>query len=150
MPIEFISYQKGLEDFLAILHRAAFSGHKPWSADAFRELLALPINHLCVSYKGHAVSELEGFLIYSAFMDEAEIITFAVAPCLQGQGIGKKIMGSFLHEMKCLGIQSVFLEVAEKNHQAYGLYASYEFKVQAKRMNYYGQGNHAFLMKRLL
>lgn len=148
MTIRSVSYYEGLEVHLAQLHKAAFPPTEYWHSEAFRDLLRLPTHHLCVSY--NEVHGLQGFLLYSLVIDEVEIITFAVEPIWQGKGIGEQLMQYFLQEMKAQSVYSVFLEVAENNKKAYALYAKHKFEVVVKRLNYYNNGQNAFLMRRFL
>lgn len=145
MPVQFLTYYTGLEFPLALLHQAAFPEHEQWSVKAFKDLLHLPTSFLCVLFDD--IKGLQGFLLYSKIIDEAEIITFAVHPVCQGQGLGKQILHAFLQKMKTQNINSIFLEVEETNERAYLLYSHNQFKVTAKRLDYYGKGKNAYLMR---
>lgn len=144
MPIQIISAQAGIEYSLSWLHQAAFPEEKCWKPDDFKMLLALPTHFVCL-YRD-AETMVQGFLLYSKILDEAEIITFAVNPFFQGQGVGTAIMKGFLAAMKKEKIRSVFLEVAENNKKAYSLYRFFGFQTKTVRTDYYGKNKDAFLM----
>lgn len=70
---------------------------------------------------------------------EAELLTIAVHPDAQNQGVGRVLLSDFLSHTKTLAIQDVFLEVAEKNSAAIALYRNMGFVEVAKRAQYFQQ-----------
>lgn len=115
-------------DTLAALHAAAFITERPWSADEFHALIANPLTHLC-----HAP---DGFALWRGVAGEAELLTIAVHPKRQGQGVGKDLMARWMAEA-AQTCDTAFLEVASDNAAAIALYGRYGFEIAAKRAGYY-------------
>lgn len=121
---------------MAALHRASFTLPRPWSAVEFTEVLASPFSF--------ALSRPAGFLIGRVVVDEAEVLTIAVAPAMQRTGIGAELIAAFLSEARARGAARTFLEVAEGNLAAIGLYGRAGFKATGRRKGYY-HGNGVVL-----
>jgi len=66
-------------DALAAIHKAAFP-HDPWSRADLAGYMSDPAALL--------VARPEGFILLRIVLDEAEVLTFAVAPQAQGRGMG--------------------------------------------------------------
>jgi len=117
---------------LAIIHHGAFP--KPWPREAFTSLLKAPTAlGLLATQEQTAV----GFILAQAFNDEAEILTFAVLPSYQGQGVGTRLLSTLLRQLKAQGIKSLFLEVSVLNTAALALYEKQDFQPIAQRVNYF-------------
>ena len=82
-----------------------------------------------------------GFLLMSDLGDTAEVLTLAVLPEFQCQGIGSKLMQEMLSWAKNTHKQAIFLEVAADNTSALALYNKTGFVVSGKRPAYYKQGD---------
>lgn len=99
--------------------------------------------------KGGAVV---GFVLARVIADEAEILTVAVEPARQGQGIGRNLMDRLIGELLIDGVSSLFLEVNETNKSAIALYKRLGFTQVAMRENYYriatGEKFNALVMRR--
>ncbi|WP_299743875.1 ribosomal protein S18-alanine N-acetyltransferase [uncultured Tateyamaria sp.] len=115
-------------DTLAALHEAAFTRERPWSAQEFVDLLANPHTHLNTAP--------HGFALWRGIAAEAELLTIAVDPAHQGQGIGTKLMTSWMSEAATT-CASAFLEVASDNANAIALYTHQGFEIIATRPDYY-------------
>jgi ribosomal-protein-alanine N-acetyltransferase len=115
----------------AALHTAAFaaSGARGWSENEMQDLLARPSTTL-LTLPG-------GFLLTEIIDDEAEIITFAVDPARQGQGLGTALLDSFCNICRCRSVTRCILEVAENNTNAIRVYEIYNFKKISLRKNYF-------------
>ena len=129
---------------MAALHARAFVTPRPWSAAEIDALLSSP--HC------FALAEDGGFVMGRVIAGEAELLTIAVEPVLQGRGIGARLMLLFLHAAKRRGATSAFLEVAESNAPARGLYHRCDFIETGRRRGYYlglgGQRQDAIVMTR--
>lgn len=73
------------------------------------------------------------------FVDEetVELLLFAVAPGVRGQGLGRQLLSATTAAARNRGASTVFLEVRSSNHQALGLYESFGFVEIGKRPAYY-------------
>ena len=124
---------------LANLHQKCFP-HKPWSADDFADLK----NSGC-----EIIASQNGFIVWRATLDEAELITIGVAPDARRTGIAAAMMGIMEAELKKSGVKSVFLEVAENNTPARRLYEQNGYVQIGVRPKYY-DGIDAIMMKKEL
>ena len=118
---------------LAKLHDAAFSKDRAWSADEFRALLDSPYCHLSTANNG--------FALWRAIADEAELLTIATHPDHQRQGIATQLMEQWLHTAQD-SAGTAFLEVAADNAPAAGLYEQFGFEIVARRAGYYKRDSH--------
>jgi [ribosomal protein S18]-alanine N-acetyltransferase len=115
---------------LSALHARAFTTPRPWSEAEFVSLLADPLAFLLV--EGDA-----GFLLGRAVAGEAELLTVAVAPEARRLGIGRRLVSRFIYQARLRGAESAFLEVAEDNAAAKGLYLGAGFTEAGRRRGYY-------------
>lgn len=131
---------------MARLHRAAFVMPRPWSE---AEILDLLISSLCF-----AVGMEHGFVMGRVVAGEAELLTIAVEPLAQRQGIGHSLMGKFMAEIRARHADTAFLEVAETNPAALALYAKWGFAEVGRRRGYYhaqdGQTVDALVLSRVV
>ena len=129
---------------LARLHRAAFIRQRSWSAQEFDSLLAHPSTVL--------IRAGDGFGLIRIIAPEAELLTLAVAPSAQGQGLGKRLLDSLLTAAATFGASEMFLEVAADNAPALSLYRSTGFTRSGHRAGYFrypdGGRADAILMRR--
>lgn len=121
---------------LSAIHQAAFHGQsRGWSGD---EIISL-------ARTGHLITadEAAGFALISAVGDTAELLTIAVAPEQQGQGIGRVLLAKA--EAWAGGQQALimFLEVAADNAPALALYGKQGFKQIGRRKQYYKRSDSA-------
>ena len=114
---------------MARLHGAAFQTPRPWSQAEIADLLASPFCFV--------VAEPQGFVMGRVVAGEAELLTIAVDPPAQGQGVGTRLMRRFLEELDQRGAEQVFLEVAETNAPARALYTKAGFVITGRRPGYY-------------
>lgn len=127
---------------LAALHAEAFAA--PWSADTFAGLLAQP--------GVLAVNEPDGFILIRTVVDEAEILTLAVAPSARRHGLGRRLVEAAAVAAVQAGATRLFLEVADDNTAARGLYERTGFIPIGRRKAYYagadGSRTDAVVMSR--
>ena len=121
-------------DGLARIHARAMVVPRPWSAETFKGFLSAPGSVLAVSGPSFALGRV--------IADEAELLTLAVDPVFQRQGIGRLLTLAWLDSIAD-NAQSAFLEVAADNVAARALYASFGFAEVAKRSAYYARKNAA-------
>lgn len=113
---------------LAKLHAAAFTTDRPWSADEFAELIASPFAQL--------ITRPHGFALIRQIADEAELLTLAVDPAHQRQGIAHALLHDWLTPLAGRNV-TAFLEVGADNAPARALYARHGFAQIATRPGYY-------------
>ena len=81
--------------------------------------------------------ELLGYYVQMRVLDEAHLLTIAVRPDLQRQGLGKYLLGHALAQAKLLHCQSMLLELRISNQRAMQLYQTKGFMLVGRRKNYY-------------
>ncbi|QDO97223.1 tRNA (adenosine(37)-N6)-threonylcarbamoyltransferase complex dimerization subunit type 1 TsaB [Ferrovibrio terrae] len=137
---------------LAALHAEAFTGQSEelWTEKSLRELLAMPGALALLATQGGG--QPIGFILLRQAADEAEIITLAVQPQLRRLGVARRLLTVGLAKMTGRGAQQCFLEVADTNVAARGLYAAAGFVEVGRRPGYYrdatGGQRDAILMRR--
>lgn len=80
---------------------------------------------------------LQAFAWISVIAPEAELLTIAVSPKVQRQGLGRLLLTHILVRLKQQDIQQIFLEVRASNTAAQALYTSLGFTQFAQRAHYY-------------
>lgn len=106
----------------------------PWSAGAFRSVLARPDAVLLVAdaggeVVGHAAAWFAG--------DEGELADLAVRPAERGRGIGRRLVEEVRSVAVDRGVRDLYLQVRESNATARRLYASSGFRPVGRRRSYY-------------
>jgi ribosomal-protein-alanine N-acetyltransferase len=122
---------------LVAIHGEAFA--RPWSADDFRTLVsdrsvyALAIRRESMLGRRRML----GFVLVRAVADEAEILTIAVLPSVQGRGHGRRLMEEIRRRLYADRVRALFLEVDRDNAPAVRLYRSLGFEAIGERKGYY-------------
>ncbi|MGB7241188.1 MAG: ribosomal protein S18-alanine N-acetyltransferase [Sulfitobacter sp.] len=116
---------------MAAIHKAAFTSDRPWNAAEFSDLAKLPGTQ--------AVTHRFGFAMFRQVLDEVELLTLAVDPAVQRQGIARSLMVDWMAQAAQNGATSAFLEVAADNIAALSLYHSLGFQKIATRPDYYNR-----------
>ena len=124
-------------DDLANLHAKCFP-HKPWGAADFADLKKSGCE---------IIASQNGFVVYRATCDEAEIITIGVAPDARRTGIGAAMLGIVEGDLKKQGVKHIFLEVAADNMPARALYKNNGYVEIGIRPKYY-DGTDAIMMRK--
>lgn len=120
------------------IHQICFN-KDGWSADSIKATLATAGAY-------GLMHEKAGFVIYSCFPPQSEIITIAVLPEFRRNGIGRGLMQAAMAAAKSFGAEQMFLEVACNNKAAIALYRSLGFKDGIIRPQYYADGCDALCM----
>ncbi len=118
----------------ASLHASSFA--YPWREADFEQLLAAPETSARGAIETKEAN-LAGFILSRCALDEAEILTLAVAPAWRRNGVGRSLLASHLAGLAAMGITRVFLEVDVDNLAARRLYASFGFRQVGERKAYY-------------
>jgi ribosomal-protein-alanine N-acetyltransferase len=130
---------------MAALHGAAF--HRGWSDDEFERLL---FDRNIVAHRAVLWRSLVGFIVSRLVLEEAEILSIAVASSRRGKGLARRLLDLNLRRLAGLGARTVFLEVDEGNVPARRLYRRAGFRDVGRREGYYpaGQGVAALILRR--
>lgn len=121
----------------------------PWSEAQYAEGLAAGNLGLILESDQRMV----GHMICMTVLDEAEVLNIVIDRAEQGQGLGTRLLGHGLEQLRQRGIRRVFLEVRESNASARALYLRSGFTESGLRKNYYRSDagrEHAILMEALL
>ncbi|MDR3187361.1 MAG: ribosomal protein S18-alanine N-acetyltransferase [Holosporaceae bacterium] len=117
---------------LAKIHRRCFG--KGWSEESFRSML---FQKCFAGLAEEDETVIRGFILAQVVIDEAEIVTFCVLPEFRGRGVGKSLLAELMKRFAKGHVKKVFLEVAEDNDEAIGLYKSMGYEEMRRRQNYY-------------
>jgi ribosomal-protein-alanine N-acetyltransferase len=117
---------------IAALHAASF--HRGWSDEEVENLL---LDGQVMAHSLRMNNIVAGFVMSRLAADEAEILSIAVTHRCQGRGFARKLLDLHMRRLAALGVKALFLEVAENNRPAIGLYRKAGFREVAKRPNYY-------------
>ncbi|MBW4709649.1 GNAT family N-acetyltransferase [Roseobacter sp. YSTF-M11] len=117
---------------LARIHAAAFAADRAWSAEELGSLL----DGKHVQLHTHQ----QGFALVSTVAGQSELLTLAVDPAHQRQGIAGILMAEW---MATADAETAFLEVAADNLPAQALYLKHGFAEHARRRRYYKRANGA-------
>ena len=121
---------------LAALHAACFD--RGWDTATLSEMLADP--------GAFAFAHDDGFVLGRTTVDEAEILTLAVAPRARGKGLGRALLQAAINRAKTMGAVTMFLEVGADNPHALALYAGLGFAKVGMRKAYY-EGRDALVLR---
>ena len=105
-----------------------------WSRQQYEEAFGAPEPRrqaLVIEREG-----IQGFLVARAQDKEWEIENMAVSGPVRRLGLGTRLLGEFLDQVRIAGAQSVFLEVRESNHAARALYEKWAFVQSGRRKGY--------------
>tara|TARA_R110000787_G_scaffold27012_5_gene75238 strand:+ start:834 stop:1307 length:474 start_codon:yes stop_codon:yes gene_type:complete len=119
-------------DDMAALHARAFDQDRAWRAAEFSDLLRSPFVQ--------AHTHTYGFALTRTVAGEAELLTLAVDPRHQRQGIARALLSRWLNDAAEIA-QTAFLEVAADNTGAIALYLDLGFVTIASRAAYYARKN---------
>ena len=121
---------------LAQIHQEAFSAidQAGWTASAIADACAANGAYaVLASSAGRAI----GFALYRQVLDEAELISLAVAPGYQGKSVAKQLL-QYAESVLCArDVAKIFLEVRADNRPAIRLYENTGFIAVSVRKNYY-------------
>ena len=139
---------RSLSEKFAKIHYQSFNQKNlKYSSEFILSLLKNP--NISYIYKKN-----KGFCIFSCNEKEAEIITMAILPKYQNQGIGFLILTELEGILSEISCNKVFLEVASNNLIAIHLYDKLGFKSFGIRKNYYSVSENkkvnAILMKKII
>jgi [ribosomal protein S18]-alanine N-acetyltransferase len=134
------------DDFEQVLAVAEIIEEAPrWSRAHFEEFL--PVGDLlpgqvsrpriALLARDPRTGKVLGFVCASLVPPEAELESIAVAPRVQRQGIGRRLLASLVTELRTSGISELHLEVRASNRQAIRFYEAQNFIQTGVRPRYY-------------
>ena len=125
--------------------------YSPWSTSQFKEEFAgIPTTRfMSVAEDGNTIVGYCGVFVPAPGI-EADILTVAVLPAYRRQGIAKE----FMRQIEAYAVEreasAMMLEVELSNESAIKLYESLGYKKISVRMDYYGPGKDAHVMRKEL
>lgn len=122
---------------LARLHAEAFAVFPGdvWDKDFFDKMLSLPTTRALIAEDDSG--DAAGFIMWQHTPDTGEIMTLAVAPAAQGQGVGAALVKTYEHELQHDNIPQSLLDVADDNALAQRLYSRLGYSLINRRPHYY-------------
>ena len=105
----------------------------PWSAQSLKECFDDAYKMLVI-FKG---KEAAGFAVTYNTKVTTDLLTIAIDPKFQGQGLGRFLLSQTLKEALTNSADECFLEVRESNIRAQNLYESLGFEKVGVRKDYY-------------
>ena len=121
-----------------MIHARSFA--HPWSATEFETLLAgrdVIAEAALVPARWFRRASLAGFVLSRTVLDEAEILTIAVAPKFRRRGLGSALLAAHLATLAAKGAKTLFLEVEAGNRAALALYDAFGFCQIGESKAYY-------------
>jgi ribosomal-protein-alanine N-acetyltransferase len=117
---------------LAAVHAASFSD--PWGAEVIEAFLRSPEVIGLIAETPPAA-----FGLCRRIVDEAEILTLAVAPDHRRRGVGGALVDAMAEWARSAGARALFLEVARDNDAGLALYRAAAFAEVGIRRAYYSR-----------
>jgi ribosomal-protein-alanine N-acetyltransferase len=123
--------------------------YSPWSTSQFKEEFAgIPTTrYMSVAESGNKIVGYCGVFLPAPGV-EADILTVAVLPDFRRQGIAREFMRQIEQWSKERAASAMMLEVEQSNSAAIELYTSLGYMKISVRMDYYGPGQDAFVMRK--
>jgi ribosomal-protein-alanine N-acetyltransferase len=118
----------------ALIHASGFA--HPWSEVDFEQLLIGPeiVAEGAIEIRDET---LAGFILSRTALDEAEILTIAVAAERRRCGVGATLLSTHLCSLAARNVRHLFLEVDAENVAARALYVGRGFYQVGERKAYY-------------
>ena len=125
--------------------------YSPWSTSQFKEEFAgIPTTRfMSVAEDGNTIVGYCGVFLPAPGV-EADILTVAVLPAYRRQGIAKEFMRQIEEWARSREASAMMLEVEISNETAIKLYESMGYMKISVRMDYYGPGKDAHVMRKEL
>ncbi len=134
---------------IATIHAAALP-YQCWDKIAITGMLAVAHHYIRIAMIDE---KAQGFILWRAVLDEAELLTIAVNPDMKRHKIGSALLSAMLTDASMQGITQCFLEVAEDNIAAQQFYERFDFTQFSRRKKYYQRPDSnridAILMRRI-
>jgi len=123
--------------------------YSPWNTAQFKEEFAgIPTTRfMSVAESENKIIGYCGVFVPAPGV-EADILTVAVLPEYRRQGIAREFMRQIEEWSHERGASAMMLEVEQSNEAAIELYKSLGYLKISVRMDYYGPGKDAFVMRK--
>jgi ribosomal-protein-alanine N-acetyltransferase len=130
------------------LERATFTSH----AISPRQMRYLQRNPNAIFLIARSNGEFAGDAIalirrHAGGRLSGRIYSVVVDPAHRGQSIGRKLMVALMKALSLRNVGRVYLEVAQSNVGAIGLYEQLGFRIIKSLRHYYGRGDHGVHMR---
>ncbi|MER2604943.1 MAG: ribosomal protein S18-alanine N-acetyltransferase [Siculibacillus sp.] len=141
-PIAFEEAWAEDTETLAAIHAASFPS-APWSTADLAALLREETVFGIVARRANVFGTRSavGFVLARVVVDEAEILTIAVAPSHRRRGVGRALVEELCRRLYRDRVASLFLEVDAGNTAAVTLYRRLRFEKVGERRGYYAHGS---------
>lgn len=110
--------------------------YAPWTETLFADGLE---RHLCLV--AEKAQQIVGFAVVQFVVDEASLLTIAVHPSQQKQGIGRLLLDEVMAQAIAKQATTLFLEVRASNQRAIKMYQMAGFNEMGLRKSYYPSAN---------
>jgi ribosomal-protein-alanine N-acetyltransferase len=122
------------EDDLAVVQMIESRAYEfPWTVGIFRDCLRADYP----AWVLHDGDRIAGYFLMSIAAGEAHVLNICVAPEMQGQGHGRRLLHALLQMARGRHVSRVFLEVRPSNAHAIALYFDEGFNEIGRRPRYY-------------
>jgi ribosomal-protein-alanine N-acetyltransferase len=125
------------------IERASFAN--PWTGPLFLQELQVRFSRILVARERDG--SVAGYVCRWIVADEVHILNVAVHPRCRSRGLGSALMREVLDEARRREVQAVTLEVRRSNDAGRRLYESFGFEHVGERLNYYGRGEDALILR---
>lgn len=122
------------EDDLAAVQMIESRAYEfPWTVGIFRDCLRADYPAWIL----HDGNRIAGYFLMSIAAGEAHVLNICIAPDMQGQGHGRRLLHALLQMARGRHVSRVFLEVRPSNAHAIALYFDEGFNEIGRRPRYY-------------
>ena len=131
------------QDLKRVYEIENMSFDRSYEINVFQQLYNMGVGFLVAEKNSYVV----GYVIFwRKYENQGHIISIAVDKNYRMLGVGKKLLARAISVLSLLDIQSIFLEVSDKNKGAFEFYKKCDFQVDRIVPNYYNNGEGAILM----
>lgn len=121
-------------DRIAELHAVSFD--EAWTPPMINRIMAM-VGSFGLIARRLVDGGVAGFALVRKAADECELLSLAVGDDDRGHGVGAMLLDAALASAIAADARKFFLEVAETNHVAIGLYKSRGLETVGRRPDYY-------------
>ncbi|MDC0407674.1 MAG: ribosomal protein S18-alanine N-acetyltransferase [Gammaproteobacteria bacterium] len=130
---------------MSAIENCVFSA--PWSQQKLLDSFQNPsISMRLISYD----DQIAGYLLTLNSIDFIDILTIAITPQFQQQGLGRALLDDLLQRLDKNKVRSIMLEVRVSNVSAIHFYQKYGFELIDTREKYYSNLEDAKILRLLI